>query len=81
LADNLLKLFPNAAHDYLQVQWTGNVNQDFTFEIRNVLGAVVHPNQSLFGNERVDVSALTPGVYYLTVKTPGGQLSKQFVKQ
>jgi hypothetical protein len=63
------------------VQWTGNVTQDFKFEIRNILGAVVCPLQSLFGNERVDVSALPSGVYYCTVKTPGGQLSKQFVKE
>jgi hypothetical protein len=81
LSDNLLRLFPTPAHDDLQVQWTGNVTQDFTFEIRNVLGAVVFPTQTLLGNERVDVSALSPGVFYLTVKSAAGQITKQFVKQ
>ena len=61
-------------------------SEDVTIAVTNILGQVML-NQRIgslnIGNHtiQVDANALTPGVYFLNIKTPEGTLSRKFVKE
>jgi hypothetical protein len=75
-----LQLTPNPAQNDILITVSDIMAPGLTFEIRNVLGAVIISRQNLTNNQRIDVNALVHGVYILTVSNKEGQISKQFVK-
>jgi len=74
----VLNIYPNPAGNMLYV--TTNAATVETVEISDMLGRkVLH--QQLLNNAPVDITALGTGVYFVSVKTASGTLSKKFVKQ
>ncbi len=76
-----VNVYPNPAANSLQVTYTGNSGQ---ISLYDVLGNMVIKNEELKmqnGAAQVDVSNISNGVYFLSVKTAEGILSKKVVVQ
>lgn len=67
---NLISVYPNPAHDNIQVKYDLNGTHKGSFELRNIVGSVVYQknlkaNSTTFG---LSVSNLSPGVYFYVLK-------------
>ena len=62
-----IQVFPNPTNDYIQVRFDGAM--DTTFELVNTIGAVVAKGQLTTSNQRIELSNLPVGMYYLNVDT------------
>lgn len=74
-----LKIYPNPAKDYLEVENLENikVNEIRIFDITGKLAKEVAVTE--FKKLRIDLSGLNRGSYFLKLKTNEGKASKQFV--
>jgi hypothetical protein len=70
------KIFPNPASNWLNVDIEGAIVE---LNIYNVNGQLVQSIQQLQGN-RINVSQLENGVYFLEIRTQDGILRKSFLK-
>ncbi|MEO6758381.1 MAG: T9SS type A sorting domain-containing protein, partial [Saprospiraceae bacterium] len=80
LAQASLKLFPNPAGDHLFVQVADAGAGDFKFEIRNLLGETLYPQQSLPADRELNINALSPGIYFVIISNQSSRSTRQFVK-
>ena len=69
-------IYPNPAIDFLEIK-TGNYRPK-NVTIFNSLGGVVYHNK--WQTPRLDISALNPGVYLLSLQSEAGQSFTRFVK-
>lgn len=69
--DNSLRVFPNPSNGLVNVAFDLPSGQQASLEVTNVLGEVVYNTTRNIGagaqRELVDLSALTNGVYYMTI--------------
>ena len=72
------KVYPNPASDYIQIE-SNNV-QISSVGLYSVLGKEVISQETLTNN-RVDVSNLTSGVYFMKINADGGSVTKKVVVQ
>lgn len=71
---------PNPFHNYLTVQNSDLLDDNSQLYLYNNLGQLVKQQRLFSNNENIDVSALQPAVYYLTIKTSKGSFSQKVVK-
>jgi hypothetical protein len=71
---SMLKVYPNPVKNILSIE----SKLSSTISIVNLLGTIVGTTEVNFGNNKLDVSNLAPGVYF--IQTPNGDFSK-FVKE
>jgi uncharacterized repeat protein (TIGR01451 family) len=77
--DLTLNLYPNPAGEWLTV--SSNQLAEGTIEITDLLGRLLLM-QSAMGNQTIlNVSNLTAGVYFITLRSVNGEAVKKFVKQ
>lgn len=71
LDDGRIELFPNPVKEYFNIRITGQVPPDASVEIKDVFGATIFQTP-LQGSVQlsVDMSELTPGVYFVSVEWP-----------
>lgn len=74
-----LQLYPLPAHNALQVRWP--LGGRATLRLLNAKGQLVLEKQTEKNRDRLDVSALPPGLYVLQVQAPGQVYRTKFVKQ
>ncbi|MFH1049605.1 MAG: T9SS type A sorting domain-containing protein [bacterium] len=82
LQDNIMRIYPNPASEYIEInivadgrQQTADGRQEI--QIYNVLGeCVITVEQTLSSVQRIDVTGLPPGVYFIRI----GNQTKLFVK-
>ncbi len=60
-------LFPNPANDWMGMELMGD-NRAFQVQLINQSGKVVYKNVDFNSNERIDVSALAPGLYIMQLQ-------------
>jgi len=72
-----LKIFPNPAQNTLLLQSSNNDLDSVS--ISDVNGRMVISLKKLTSNE-IDVSALKPGIYFITIQSSEGNLTKKFIK-
>ncbi|QLH53520.1 MAG: hypothetical protein CH6_1577 [Candidatus Kapaibacterium sp.] len=75
---NVLTLYPNPAKDYLYID---NLDKDFffsEFQIYNTLGKIVCEGK--LQTNRIDVSNLEEGVYFIKISAKGKIVYQKFVK-
>ena len=72
------KIYPNPASDYIQIE-SNNV-QISSVEMYSVLGKKVVSQKTLINN-RLDVSNLSKGVYFMKINADGGSATKKVVVQ
>lgn len=74
---NLVSVFPNPANDNVQVKYDLNRASKGSFELRNIVGSVVY-QKNLKSSENsfsLNVSGLSPGVYFYVLKSSEKVLS------
>ncbi|MDP2685858.1 MAG: T9SS type A sorting domain-containing protein [Aequorivita sp.] len=69
------KIFPNPASDYLNIQTKAS---EYNFSIYNSLGQVMNANSV---ENRIDISNLSNGIYFIKIETESGSATKKFIKQ
>lgn len=70
------KIYPNPPTDWLNIEVEGNIDE---LNIYNVNGQLIQSIQQLQTN-RVNVSQLSSGVYFIEIKTKDGVLKQPFLK-
>jgi hypothetical protein len=75
----LINIFPNPAKDKLII-YSNNIQLD-NFRIIDFLGREIYSEKVSGKGETLDVSSLSPGLYFLNLQTPQGRCSKKFVKE
>ena len=80
-----IKLYPNPANKYVDIQCTMTNVQLESVEVIDVYGKVVHAivgaNNHLPLRTRINVSGLAGGIYFVRVTTDKGMVIKKFVKK
>jgi Secretion system C-terminal sorting domain len=75
---NNINIFPNPAHDEIFIQ---NIDNEYFINkiiIKNILGQAIVTQEA---QNKINVSALKNGIYFLEIHTPKGTGTKQFIKQ
>ncbi|SRX52819.1 T9SS type A sorting domain-containing protein [Aequorivita sp. CIP111184] len=75
LAD--LKIYPNPAKNKLIIQSATTIFN--TVSISDINGRVIKSTKNLISNE-IDVSALKTGMYFITITSAEGNITKKFIK-
>lgn len=80
--DNLeeleIQLWPNPAQDFLQIDI--NNEKAVEFHIINAIGVVMQQDYMTSGN-RIDISNLSPGMYFLKVSFEDKMTTQSFLKR
>jgi len=80
--ENNLKVYPNPASDYINVNTTAFFSGMSTLKIIDLLGAVVYfKSEGLTSFEKINIQSLNPGIYFLTIENKEGIFSKKFIKK
>ena len=74
-----LQVFPNPARESLTLQY-GSPQQSYPMAITDMAGRVLWQQERSGGDQRIDVSDLSAGVYLLQVTGTEGVLTQKFVK-
>ncbi|WP_310991631.1 T9SS type A sorting domain-containing protein [Aequorivita marina] len=73
-----LVIFPNPTQNKLMIQ---SVIKNFDFvSIADINGRIIHSEKNMVSN-LIDVSALKPGMYFITITSPEGNSTKKFIKE
>lgn len=75
-SENRVIVYPNPANEYLIVNSNENI-VDLT--LMSVDGKQLQRFSQLNNNARIDVSALAPGIYFITINTPSGRSVQRLV--
>lgn len=73
---NKIKLYPNPAQDYITISDAENQLENTHMEILNSLGQLVL-TETINGNERIDISHLPDGIYFIQLKSSDINFSSQ----
>ena len=77
---NLIKLYPNPVQNDLNVKLPQINGAEISYSIYNLSGQIISNDK--LGNESIDVSQLSPGMYILQLKTNDGKKgTKSFIKK
>lgn len=75
-----IKLYPNPVHDNLNIKLPQADGNKVAYSVLNLSGQRIF--SGILDNESLNVSALTPGMYFLQIKTNDGrQGAKSFIKK
>ncbi|MEM7107249.1 MAG: DNRLRE domain-containing protein [Bacteroidota bacterium] len=73
---NKITIYPNPTENILKIN--GATDQLSRYEIRSIHGIMLKSGNLTRGNEEIDLSLLTSGVYTVVVKSKGGTFKKRF---
>ena len=75
-----IRLYPNPVHDNLNIKLPQADGSKVSYSVLNLSGQRIF--SGVLDNESLNVSALTPGMYFLQIKTNNGkQGAKSFIKK
>ena len=85
LFDNLeLNIYPNPTSQSINISVNENNLNDYRWVVYNELGSIVNQSRSIKNSgvidEKIDVSNLTPGVYFISFISEEKVLTKEFIK-
>ncbi len=69
-----MSVFPNPAGDYISL----NINESYDYRIMDVMGRVV---LSGVANEKILLSNILPGLYFISIDTGNAVLTQKFIKE
>jgi hypothetical protein len=72
-----IKTFPNPAKDKLTI----SLNSPASYSLVSMLGQEIQRGAFTFGDNTLDISNFTNGLYFLNVKTSQGTATKKIIKQ
>jgi hypothetical protein len=73
-----VKIYPNPANDYINIE--SNVTQISKVVLYDILGKKVL-SQNELTNNRLDISSLTKGVYFMKINANGNSITKKIIKK
>ncbi len=76
---NSIKVYPNPVQDNLHVELANNLGASANYRIHNLLGQTVAHGDLI--NERIDVTNLDTGLYFVEINVDGKRGVKRFIKQ
>ena len=74
---NDLIIYPNPARSHIYIQ---SVEQVLSFSLSNILGEIVINKRNL-ENRIIEINNLKNGIYFLTIKTKSGHITKKLIKE
>ena len=80
MSDNV-RVYPNPAADVIQVHCAGLDVLVGSVEVFDVYGKLLNIANVVGNPANINVSALSPGIYFLRLTTNQGIVTKRFVKQ
>lgn len=75
--DPIFKIYPNPVNDFLII----DLNRAASYSIINLTGKILRSNKLSKGVNKVNVSNLSTGLYFLKIKTDEGLVTKKLIKQ
>lgn len=80
---HFITLFPNPAHDYIQIDWspTGRAPQSSSIEIFNATGSAIYQQTTYLSKVRIPIGEIPSGVYYASIRLGTQQIYQKFIKQ
>jgi hypothetical protein len=72
-------VFPNPANDFLNLQWSGKVNESTIF-VTDPMGKLVMGNSILKNGEAIDIQHLDAGIYFLHLQLNETRTTLRFMK-
>ena len=80
--EEMLAVFPNPAHDFLNVSWKGKTSQDCKIQLFDLIGRLVQTHEMRNGNTVIiNTQGLNPGVYFVKVFNESRMMTKKVMKQ
>lgn len=76
---NKIKIYPNPSSNYLKIS-SENILFD-KINITDVVGNIIYTFSYKNSSQKIDVSFLRSGLYFLTIETKDGNIVKKFVKE
>jgi len=82
-AADQLNVFPNPAHNQLNISGNFKISGNAKYSVSNILGATVIASEMNiaegFQNKTIDISSLKAGIYFLTIENKNGKSNTKFV--
>ena len=76
-----VNLFPNPAENSIRLNFSGKLNAESTFEIRNQLGQLIQSgNVNNVNSKEIDISGINQGIYYVVIRSGDGRITRPFTK-
>jgi len=75
LEENIIKIYPNPFNDYIQIVSDNNIN----IKIYDNLGKLRLSKENI-KNDKIDVSFLNRGIYFITIQTANKIYTKKLIK-
>jgi hypothetical protein len=76
-----ISIYPNPAKDYINVYFMNTLSGNQTITLNNLYGSVLYSTKLSAGQNKIsfDASALAPGIYFISVRSSAGTLSKKII--
>jgi len=79
ISDSKMQLYPNPAKNEIFVNWKSS---DTVYSIIDAKGSLIsHQSKLVSGKNRIDVSKLAPGLYFIEIYEAGKNTRTKFIKQ
>jgi hypothetical protein len=74
-----LNVYPNPAHEVVNVTLPSSISDVYKIKLVNVLGAVVYEETVTKGNASINLSGKAKGIYFLSVEANNQKATKKIV--
>ena len=78
IVESNLKVYPSPTSNYLNLE---GPKEDYSLQILNIQGQLFHELKNINGNQKIDVSFLTSGLYLINLKNNKGNKTIRIIKQ
>lgn len=78
IVESNLKLYPSPSFNYLNLD---GPKEDYCLQIFNIQGQLFHEMKNINGNQKIDVSFLPSGLYFINVNNNNVNQTKRFIKR
>jgi enediyne biosynthesis protein E4 len=76
--DGFISVFPNPAHTQLQIKSGTKINDNLSYEITDLKGAVI--SSGYISENAINIQSLSKGTYYFRLKINSKMVAKRFIK-
>ncbi len=78
IVESNLKLYPSPSFNYLNLE---GPKEDYCLQILNIQGQLFHEMKNINGNQKIDVSFLPSGLYFINVNNNKVNQTIRFIKR
>ena len=78
IVESNLKVYPSPTSNYLNLE---GPKEDYSLQILNIQGKLFHEMKNINGNQKIDVSFLPSGLYFINFSNNKGNQTIRFIKQ